>query len=222
MSEHVLRKETTVRDDLTFRVTQYVDVYPDLSLMGEYTSRHGEPFAIDRRTGQLYGDNSDTVLAEGLPRDLDWRTYQFFLPTALADHQGSWNHVPRRVIGECWKRQSATMIRYGIRSGKKTLDLDILAAVRDYERMEAYNKGDWCMTIVQAALVVDGDEITRSCIGGVESDAGEAAFQEIMDTLIADVLSSPHSVADRLEARAIACIQHARVLHQGRVQRVQL
>jgi hypothetical protein len=222
MSEHVLRTETTVRDDLTFRVTQYVDVYPDLSLMGEYTSQRGEPFAIDRRTGQLYGDDSEIILAEGLPRDLDWRTYPYFLPTALADHQGSWNHVPRRVIGECWKRQSAAMARYGIRSSKKTLDLDILAAVRDYERMEAYNKGDWCMTIVQAALIVDGDEVARSCVGGVESDAGEEAFREIVDTLIADVLSSPHSVADRLEARAIACIQHARVLHQGRVQRVQL
>jgi hypothetical protein len=222
MSEYVLRTEMTVRDDLTFRVTQYVDVYPDLSLMGEYTSRRSEPFAIDRRTGQLYGDDSEIILAEGLPRDLDWRTYPYFLPTALADHQGSWNHVPRRVIGECWRRQSAAMARYGIRSSKKTLDLDILAAVRDYERMEAYNKGDWCMTIVQAALVVDGDEIERSCVGGVESDAGEEAFQEIVDTLIADVLSSPHSVADRLEARAIACIQHARVLHQGRVQRVQL
>ena len=114
------------------------------------------------------------------------------------------------------------MTRYGIRSGKKTLDLDILAAVRDYERVEAYNRGDWCMTIVQAALAVDGDEIVRSCIGGVESDAGEEAFQEIVDTLIADVLSSPHDVADQLEARAIACIQHARALHQGRLQRVQL
>jgi len=114
------------------------------------------------------------------------------------------------------------MTRYEIRSGKKTFDLDILAAVRDYERMEAYNKGDWCMTIVQAALVVDGDEMERSCVGGVESDAGEKAFQEIVDTLIADVLSSPHGVADRLEARAIACIQHARALHQSGVLRAGL
>ena len=111
------------------------------------------------------------------------------------------------------------MARCGIRSGKKTLDLDILAAVRDYDRMEAYNKGDWCMTIVQAALVVDGDEVERACVGGVESDAGEEAFQEIVDTLIADVLSSPHVVADRLEVRAIACIQHARALHQRVLER---
>jgi hypothetical protein len=219
MSKHILRTETVVRDKLTFHIAQYVDLYPDLSLMGEYTSQRGEPFAIDRRTGLLYGDDSETVLASELPRDLDWRTYQFFLPTALADHKGSWNHVPKRVIGECWKRQSVAMARCGIRSGKKTLDLDILAAVRDYERMEAYNKGDWCMTIVQAALVVDGDEVERSCVGGVESDAGEEAFQEIVDTLIADVLSSPHVVADRLEARAIACIQHARALHQRVLER---
>lgn len=218
MSKHILRTETVVRDKLTFHVAQYVDLYPDLSLMGEYTSQRGEPFAIDRRTGQLHSDDGETVLATGLPRDLDWRTYQFFLPTALAEHQGSWNHVPKRVIGECWKRQSVTMARYGIRSRKKTLDLDILAAVRDYERMEAYNKGDWCMTIVQAALAVDGDEMERSCVGGVESDAGEEAFQEIVDTLIADVLSSPHVVADRLEARAIVCIQHARTLHQRAVE----
>ncbi len=218
MNEHVLRTETVVRDDLTFHVAQYVDLYPDLSLMGEYTSRRGEPFAIDRRTGQLYGDDSESVLAEGLPRDLDWRTYQFFLPTALAGQRGSWNHVPRRVIGECWKKQSLAMARYGIRSGKKTLDLDILAAVRDYERMEAYNKGDWCMTVVEATLVVDGTEVIHSCVGGVESDAGEEAFWEIVDSLITDVLASSHAVADQLEARAIACIQHARVLHQRAIE----
>jgi len=219
MSKHILRTETVVRDNLTFHVTQYVDLYPDLSLMGEYTSRRGEPFAIDRRTGNLCGDDAETVLATGLPRDLDWRTYQFFLPTALADHEGSWNHVPKRVIGECWKKQSAAIARYGIRSGKKTLDLDILAAVRDYERMEAYNKGDWCMTIVEAALVVDGSQVAHSCVGGVESDTSEEAFQEIVDSLITDVLSSSPAVADRLEARAIVCIQHARTLHQRVIER---
>jgi len=219
MSNHVLRTKTVVRDGLTFHVSQYVDAYPDFSLLGEYTSRHGETFAIDRRTGLLHGDDGDAVLASGLPRDLDWRTYPFFLPTALADHQGSWNHVPRRVIGECWKKQSLAMTRYGIHSGKKTLDLDILAAVRDYERVEAYNRGDWCMTVVETTLVVDGTEVTHSCVGGVESDAGEEAFREIVDSLITDVLSGSHAVADRLEARAIACIQHARTLHQRAIER---
>ena len=219
MSKHVLRTETVMRNGLTFHVSQYVDIYPDFSLLGEYSGRRGEPFAIDRRTGNLCGDDAETVLATGLPRDLDWRTYQFFLPTALADHEGSWNHVPKRVIGECWKKQSAAIARYGIRSGKKTLDLDILAAVRDYERMEAYNKGDWCMTIVEAALVVDGSQVAHSCVGGVESDTSEEAFQEIVDSLITDVLSSSPAVADRLEARAIVCIQHARTLHQRVIER---
>lgn len=218
MSKHVLRTETVMRNGLTFHVSQYVDIYPDFSLLGEYSGRRGEPFAIDRRTGNLCGDDTETVLATGLPRDLDWRTYQFFLPTALADNKGSWNHVPRRVIGECWKKQSAAIARYGIRSGKKTLDLDILAAVRDYERMEAYNKGDWCMTIVEAALVVDGSQVAHSCVGGVESDTSEEAFREIVDSLITDVLSSSPAVADRLEARAIACIQHARTLHQRAIE----
>ena len=218
MSKHVLRTETVMRNGLTFHVSQYVDIYPDFSLLGEYSGRRGEPFAIDRRTGNLCGDDAETVLATGLPRDLDWRTYQFFLPTALADNKGSWNHVPRRVISECWKKQSAAIARYGIRSGKKTLDLDILAAVRDYERMEAYNKGDWCMTIVEAALVVDGSQVAHSCVGGVESDTSEEAFREIVDSLITDVLSSSPAVADRLEARAIACIQHARTLHQRAIE----
>lgn len=219
MGRHVMRTEIIIRDGLTFRVSQYVDPYPDFSLLGEYTSRHGEPFAIDRRTGLLHGDDGGAVLASGLPRDLDWRTYPFFLPTVLADQRGSWNHVPRRVIGECWKKQSAAMARYSIHSGKKTLDLDLLAAVRDYERMEAGNRGDWCMTIVEATLVVDGTEVTHSCVGGVESDAGEEAFQEIVDSLITEVLASSHAVADQLAVRAIACIQHARTLHQRAVTR---
>jgi len=219
MSKHILRTETVIRDGLTFHVSQHIDPYPDCSLLGEYTSRRGEPFAIDRRTGLLHGGAGDAVLASGLPRDLDWRTYPFFLPTALADQRGSWNHVSRRVIGECWKRQSPAMAHYGIRSGKKTLDLDLLAAVRDYERMEACNRGDWCMTVVEATLVVDGTAVTHSCVGGVESDAGEEAFQEIVDSLVMDVLAGSHAVADQLEARAIACIQHARTLHQRAIER---
>ena len=75
------------------------------------------------------------------------------------------------------------------------------------------------MTVVEATLVVDGTEVTHSCVGGVESDAGEEAFQEIVETLITDVLASSHSVADQLEARAIACIQHARALHQRAIER---
>lgn len=219
MSQHVVRTETVIRDGLTFHVSQYIDPYPDLRLLGEYTSRHGEPFAIDRRTGLLRGDDGDAVLASGLLRDLDWRTYPFFLPTALADQRGSWNHVPRRIIGECWKKQSPAMARFSIHSGKKTLDLDILAGVRDYERMEAYNKGDWCMTVVEGTFVVDGTEVTHSCVGGVESDAGEEAFQEIVDSLIMDLVANSHAVADQLEVRAIACIQHARTLHQRAIER---
>ena len=80
------------------------------------------------------------------------------------------------------------------------------AAVRDYERMEAYNKTDWCMTIVEATLFVDGAKVTRSCIGGVESDAGEEAFQEIVDSLITDVLASPHAVSAESWERASARI----------------
>ena len=94
-----------------------------------------------------------------------------------------------------------------------------LAAVRDYERMEAYNRGDWCMTVVEVTLVVDGTEVTHSCIGGVESDAGEEAFQEIVDSLIMDVLAGSHAVADQFEVRAIACIQHSRTLHQRAIER---
>jgi hypothetical protein len=219
MSLHILRTDIVVRDGMTFQVSQYLDPYPDLSLLGKYTSRRGEPFAIDRRTGTLHGDDGETVLATGLPRDFDGRTYPFFLPAAPIGHPGNWQHVSRRVIGDCWKRHAAARARYGICTGRKTLDLDILAAVRDYERMEACNQGDWCMTLVEVALVVDGSRVAHECVGGVESDAGEEAFQEIVVSLVDEVLASSHDVADRLEARAIACIQQARALHRKAVER---
>lgn len=46
----------------------------------------------------------------------------------------------------------------------------------DYKRMEAYNRGDWCMVNVyaEADIVVSGvcQKITSGGLGNVESDAG--------------------------------------------------
>lgn len=55
--------------------------------------------------------------------------------------------------------------------------------IQDYERMEAYNRQDWCMyfLIAEAQVVINGiiQTVTSGGLGGVESDSGDEYFEEI-------------------------------------------
>jgi hypothetical protein len=58
---------------------------------------------------------------------------------------------------------------------------------QDYQRMESYNRGDWCMTGIKASVTLQiphGDGFISQTIEspglwGVESDAGEDHLQEV-------------------------------------------
>lgn len=45
--------------------------------------------------------------------------------------------------------------------------------LQDYERMEDYNRNDWCMTDIIVEVLYKGVEIGSSSLGGVESDADD-------------------------------------------------
>jgi hypothetical protein len=55
---------------------------------------------------------------------------------------------------------------------------------QDYQRAEAYNRGEWCMVGVwaEATVQLTGDTIQRIRSGGlwgIESDSGEEYFEEV-------------------------------------------
>lgn len=68
-------------------------------------------------------------------------------------------------------------------SGDETGNLD--SPEQDYQRMESYNAGQWCMLFCQARAVISingvQQTITSSGLGGVESDSEESYFGEIQD-----------------------------------------
>lgn len=53
----------------------------------------------------------------------------------------------------------------------------------DYRRMEAYNRGDWCMCGIYAEAKVEAGGTTQRVksagLWGIESDSGEAYFREV-------------------------------------------
>lgn len=117
---------------ISVKVHRETDTDPDLSYLGEYTSRPGaEDVTIDRQ-------------ARG---DMERGTYRYFV---------------------------AAM------SGKESGNLD--SPEQDYQRMEAYNRNEWCMMGVWAeAEVVLTDVVQRIRSGGlwgIESDSGEEYFKE--------------------------------------------
>ncbi len=77
----------------------------------------------------------------------------------------------------------------------------------DYERMEAYNTGDWHMRFCQAVAVVSikgvMQRITSGGLSGVESDSGEDYFAEIASDEfddLADILTALGFTPEQIDA----------------------
>lgn len=138
------------------------DPYPDFSDLGEYTSDWG-PGCINCATDEFY-DHIET-LAELI---VDEEERDAFLYDAIP----ATNH------------RSHTCFR-PYAGGEPPGTPDFYTAGRqDYERMEAYERNEWSYQCVSVRITFedeDGDEeeVETSCLGGVESDSGDAYFREL-------------------------------------------
>lgn len=51
-------------------------------------------------------------------------------------------------------------------------------AFRQADRVEAYESGEWCYLSIDAVAEINGREIGRASLGGVESDSGETYLRQ--------------------------------------------
>jgi hypothetical protein len=82
-----------------------------------------------------------------------------------------------------------------------------LNTVRDYERMESLQRGDWYYIGIraQAEIVIDGtcQTITSGGLWGIESDSDESYLKKIEQEELSELRSILHTMG--FSKRAIAC-----------------
>ena len=162
-----------------------VDESPDLSWPGEYGNQD-KGCAIDREERGDYSRNE----------------YRYWNPGRDAPHNpADWNHVDNRSVVVALEHlptdqrdQAAKTINWPARFDRATAIayLDQCYVEQNYQRCEAYNRGDWHMIgiIAKAEIVTLGDicqTIRSGGLWGVESDSGQAYLDEVAQEELAQL-----------------------------------
>lgn len=176
----VIEEREIERDGKRFKVEITYDDWGDISHLGEFTDKkpdHG--YYFNRETGTFHGEPIEWKRrrALGLPvPDFDYET------------QETIEGVLRENLGCTCDRNS---FEYFVPEyiHPDALDEDMIkACVEDWERAEAYCKGEWSVVVVTVQLIDDDDEeIDSEILGGVESDCDDY-IDEVIGEQIATLL----------------------------------
>lgn len=141
-----------------------VDEYPDLSELGEFT-RSVSGWVIDRRGGWLLDENN-VVVRRDLATSWQHGQVQYFKPgdNHLPHEPESWAHVPVDMKAEVIAKHGSLR------------DADIQYAIEDWQRMEAYERGDWEMwgCVCELQIRLKGrtwSSLITNSLWGIESDS---------------------------------------------------
>ena len=155
------------------RVEYIFDQDADLSFMGEYSDSWSEG-AIDRKEK---GDADRGELQYWIPG-----------PNHYPHNPKNWDHVKKAVKAKVIKEFGSLG------------EADHAYMMRDYERMEAFNRGDWHMMgiavtvikgefdikdiVVTGTLQIQGAEVGSASLWGIESDSDTSYVESVEDELI--------------------------------------
>ena len=146
-----MENRTFEHGGFTVEVEWKVDEHPDLSHLGEYGSQFKE-WSVDRQFGFLYGEDYDEddeieVLATDQHRGTSRECRYWYAP-----------------MGLCY-------------STTDTPDQDELVKyiLQDYDLIEDYNRGGWCMMGCVVTVSAAGVEVGHGSCWGIESNAGDHA-----------------------------------------------
>ncbi len=175
MSWHddVIEERTVERDGVTYKIEVVVDYDPDTSYLGEYSIRWEEG-AIDR------ADWVEALFFDGTfyRWEPQWnhREFRWFIPAC----------TPKDVQNnrDCFSRMGYSKHEAWVKANR--------IPVVEYETMEALNRGDWCYVGVVVTALVNGREVARDSLWGIERGdipraSGydqEAYIEEVAEDLI--------------------------------------
>jgi len=192
-------------------------------LLGEYLAEpHVEHYLPNKPSGEITDEEWDEaeektdeaydewakapceVLAGGLSTMRDRHEYRYFLPERLRDFQGEWKDTTDEKVNQWWEKRKGQFGKYGINTGDKRLDLSVLYACLDYERVEGLSRGDWEYMGCVAKVLVEGVEVGCDSLWGIESDSGDGYPREVERGVVSMALSE---ASDTLEKLAMAAGQ---------------
>ena len=140
-----------------------VDDSPDLDFYGKYTDQYEEG-AIDRRKLGQRGNGE----------------FRYFVSANNSVHNPKdWDHVSGKEKADL------------IRKHGSLANVTRSYAKSDYERMEAYNRGEWHMRgcVVTVRL---GSLKAKGSLWGIESDCGDAYEKEVTEDVTSSALRELH------------------------------
>lgn len=159
--------EVIEKSGYTFTVKFEVDEYPDLSFYGEYTDKPN-----------WYDSDRYMIIDRKENRNMGRNEYRYFQCAYDMQDAAKWYKESGYCKHDCY-----------ILPRKHSLE--------DYERMEDYNKGDWCMLGI---IVTCNETGEKESLWGCASDDHEGNY-EIVQDLIAELLAPLHleELQSRLE-----------------------
>lgn len=208
MSNIFETKQIELNDRVCVRIDYIFDTDPDLSYYGKYTNNSPhDTYYIDRK-GYLhtpipvfYTMNFDS---EGEADDYcpvgQW--IEYFDYNYTDDDEDSYTVTAHfesyKVVEVRNSYEGPRNYRYFVPELQgETGDEAIRIATVLYDRMEAYNNGDWHMMGIEVTLVVDDVDITSESIWGIESDDKDG-IKLYEDDLIESVKDDGRKILSKL------------------------
>ena len=106
-----------------------------------------------------------------IKRDANAREYKYFIPL-LGGHKNA---------TEAYRETRKWYTNHGHNKHEAHTET-IRQMHQDYQRLENYNRGDWCMLTLTVIAIKNGIELASSSLGGIENDAGDY-IDEVIDEL---------------------------------------
>jgi hypothetical protein len=218
-------------------IKQMMDSDPDTSYLGEYSDRAKSDYAIDRKHSlDCQTNNVPTEGLEILSRVMHYLTAVTYEPCPFSE-DGIWHDVSdaQDLLIEkqdelqecdCGERGDAERGEYRYFNGVvenykgETPEKIREYVLRDYERMERLQRGDWCYIGIRAEAEVlipsssEGasivQEITSGGLWGIESDSDASYLKEVEGEELSELRKQLYAVgfSKRAIATAVKNVTH--------------
>jgi hypothetical protein len=188
-----------------------VDDSPDSSYLGEYGNSPKSDYAIDRahseacqslnpgnEEGLEWLDRIQSAICDNLPPDRELQPHGNFCLQEEMDACETLQACREAMECDCgfsghWSAREYRYFNPNHENYKGLPEADIRKYCRqDFDRMESFNRGDWCYIGIRAeAEIQTGSDVVQDIISGglwgVESDSGREHIEETIREELANL-----------------------------------
>ena len=184
--ETPIETKTEEYEGYEFKVEIVLDESPDLSWLGQYVSKAPAEFYVNRIDGTLRGralPEPDECDYEDKTGEVDYDKYD----AAMEVWEDNYNEILEEDLHTAGRHEYEYFVPCASVKDLESLEEWTKYALQDYDRVEGYNRGDWCMTGIVVTLDLGICPTCRkfqsvsNSLWGIESDAGDYADEVFRD-----------------------------------------